>query len=125
MSHGTARDPLKEMQQKNQLLVPNGGEMHRKKKKGACSWEVGSCEPCRVVLSVNEFVVCYPWVTASSCCSYGTELAKRKHTDECVPRHPGTPPESGSEKATWSQPYTHLLHKHSATEVKLHATTFT
>ena len=29
-----------------------------KKKEAACSWEVGSCGPCRVVLSVNEFVVC-------------------------------------------------------------------
>ena len=106
-----------------------------KKKKVACSWEVGSCDPCRVVLSVNEFVVCCPWVTASSCCSYRTELAKRKHTDECVPRHPGTPPESGSEgssrksyiwrlhrAATWRQLYRHLLHMRNAPEEKMHAT---
>ena len=131
MSHGTARDPLKEMQQKNQLLVPNGVEMHRKKKVVACSWQVGSCDPCRVVLSVNEFVVCCPWVIASSCCSYRTEMAKRKLSDECVPRLPGTPPESGSGEssrksyiwrlyrtATWSQPCKHLLHMHNAPEEK-------
>ena len=42
-----------------------------KKKKVACSWEVGSSGPCRVVLSENEFVVCvcvHVDAEASFCC---------------------------------------------------------
>ena len=57
---------------------------------------------CVHVDAEAPFVVCFsvpsahPSVTELSCCSYRTEMAERKHSDECVPRHPGTPLESGS-----------------------------
>ena len=88
-----------------------------KKKEAACSLEVGSCGPCRFVLSENEFVVCvcvHVDAEASFCCllvcAFCTSVnhcvvllflshrdGEKEHSDECVPSKPGTLPDGAGE----------------------------